>query len=52
VKRGLAGLSPLKRTTFVIGTDRKVIEKITSELRMSLHADKALEALRAAKTAG
>ena len=52
VKRGLAGLSPLKRTTFVIGTDRKVIEKITSELRMSLHADKALDALKAAKAAG
>lgn len=47
VKRGLAGLSPLKRTTFVIGTDRKVITKITSELRMNLHADKALDALKA-----
>ena len=49
VKRGLAGLSPLKRTTFVIGTDSTVIEKITSELRMNLHADKALEALKSAK---
>ncbi|OWY59994.1 peroxiredoxin, partial [cyanobacterium TDX16] len=47
VKRGLAGLSPLKRTTFVIGTDSKVVEKITSELRMNLHADKALDALKA-----
>jgi peroxiredoxin Q/BCP len=52
VKRGLAGLSPLKRTTFVIGADRKVIEKITSELRMNLHADKALDALKAAKATG
>jgi peroxiredoxin Q/BCP len=47
VKRGLAGLSPLKRTTFVIGADSTVIAKITSELRMNLHADKALEALGA-----
>jgi len=51
VKRGLAGLSPLKRTTFVIGTDHKVLAKITSELRMSLHADKALETLQVANTA-
>ncbi len=36
-----------KRTTFVIGTDRKVLDVIKSELRMSVHADKALEALRA-----
>jgi peroxiredoxin Q/BCP len=49
VKRGLAGISPLKRTTFVIGADSKVVEKITSELRMNLHADKALDALKAAK---
>ncbi|SDI76067.1 peroxiredoxin Q/BCP [Actinokineospora alba] len=38
-----------KRMTFVIDTDSKVLEAIKSELRMSVHADKALEALRARK---
>lgn len=51
VKRGLAGLSPLKRTTFVIDTDSTVLEVITSELRMSVHADKALEVLKARQAA-
>jgi peroxiredoxin Q/BCP len=36
-----------RRTTFVIDTDRKVLEVIKSELRMAVHADKALEVLRA-----
>lgn len=36
-----------KRQTFVIGTDSRVLEVIKSELRMSVHADKALEVLRA-----
>jgi peroxiredoxin Q/BCP len=36
-----------RRQTFVIGTDRTVLEVIKSELRMSVHADKALEVLRA-----
>ncbi len=36
-----------KRTTFVIGTDHKLIDVISSELNMDVHADKALEALRA-----
>ena len=36
-----------KRQTFVIDTDRTVLEVIKSEVRMSVHADKALEALRA-----
>ncbi len=44
VKRRLSIL-PVKRATFVIGTDRKVIDVITSELRMSVHADRALAAL-------
>jgi peroxiredoxin Q/BCP len=35
-----------RRTTFVIDTDRRVLEVIRSELRMNVHADKALEALR------
>jgi thioredoxin-dependent peroxiredoxin len=46
VGRGLVGISPLKRTTFVIDTDRTVLDVITSELRMNTHADKALETLR------
>lgn len=36
-----------KRQTFVIDTDRKVLDVIKSELRMSVHADRALEVLRA-----
>ncbi|MGV8871419.1 MAG: peroxiredoxin [Rhodococcus sp. (in: high G+C Gram-positive bacteria)] len=48
VKRGLlAKLSPVKRATFVIGTDRKVLETFSSEVRFEAHADKALEYLRA-----
>jgi peroxiredoxin Q/BCP len=48
VKRGLLGkLMPVKRTTFVIDTDRTVLEVIASEISMDSHADKALEALRA-----
>lgn len=48
VKRGLLGkLLPVKRTTFVIDTDRTVLEVISSELSMDTHADKALEVLRA-----
>lgn len=48
VKRGLLGkLVPVKRTTFVIDTDRTVLEVIASETNMDTHADKALEVLRA-----
>ncbi len=48
VKRGLLGkLMPVKRTTFVIDTDRRVLDVIASELSMDTHADKALEVLRA-----
>ncbi|CRK56401.1 Alkyl hydroperoxide reductase subunit C-like protein [Alloactinosynnema sp. L-07] len=36
-----------RRMTFVIDTDFKILEIIKSELRMSVHADKALAALRA-----
>ncbi len=50
VKRGLLGkLMPVKRTTFVIDTDRTVLEVISSEVNMNTHADKALEVLRARK---
>lgn len=47
VKRGLLGkFMPVKRTTFVIDTDRTVLDVIASELNMDTHADKALEVLR------
>ncbi|UXA04321.1 peroxiredoxin [Mycobacterium sp. SMC-2] len=47
VKRGLLGkLLPVKRTTFVIDTDRTVLDVISSEFSMNTHADKALETLR------
>ena len=45
VKRGL-GLPQTRRVTFVIDTDRRILEIVRSEMRMSVHADKALEALR------
>ena len=44
VKRGLS-LLPNKRATFVIGADGRIIDVITSEVRMNVHADRALEAL-------
>src|SRR3984957_196233 len=48
VKRGLLGkLMPVKRTTFVIDTDRRVLDVISSEISMDTHADKALQTLRA-----
>ena len=34
-----------KRSTFVIGTDGRLIEQINSETSMNAHADKALELL-------
>jgi peroxiredoxin Q/BCP len=48
VKRGRLGVklgAPVKRTTFVIGPDRRIIEVIASETRMEAHADQALAAL-------
>ena len=45
VKRSLLPMN--KRMTFVIGTDGKLLDVISSELNMDVHADKALEALRA-----
>jgi peroxiredoxin Q/BCP len=45
VKRSLA-LLPNKRATFVIRTDRRIAEVITSEVNMAKHADLALDALR------
>ncbi len=40
------GPLPVKRHTFVIGTDRRVVEVVKSEFSMTAHADKALAALR------
>ncbi|MER8009421.1 peroxiredoxin [Streptomyces sp. NPDC094149] len=48
VKRGFS-LAPTKRVTFVIGQDGTVLDVVRSELRMNTHADRALEALRAAQ---
>jgi len=45
VKRGF-GISPTKRATFVIDTDRTVLAVINSEINMNKHADKALDVLR------
>ncbi len=36
-----------RRMTFVIGSDRRIIEVIKSEISMDNHADRALEVLRA-----
>ena len=44
VKRG-ADVLRVRRTTVVIGTDRRIIEKVSSELAMQVHADRALAAL-------
>ncbi|MGA8207221.1 MAG: peroxiredoxin [Candidatus Dormiibacterota bacterium] len=40
------GPIPVKRWTFVIGGDGRVLEVIKSETRMNRHADRALEVLR------
>ena len=45
-RRGLPGPVP-----FVIGPDLRIIAVIRSEVRMSLHADRALEVLKAAQPA-
>lgn len=43
------GPLPVKRTTFVIGTDHRVIDVIASELNMNVHADRALAAARGSR---
>ena len=47
VKRSgfMAKLTPVKRATFVIGTDGVIKAAITSETKMDVHADSALKAL-------
>ena len=49
VRRGKLGQrlgAPVKRYTFAIGADRKVVKAIHSELKFELHADEALAALK------
>ena len=43
---GVARKKTAKRVTFVIDQDRKVVEVIKSEVRMNVHADRALDALK------
>jgi peroxiredoxin Q/BCP len=45
---GVTRIGPLpnRRVTFVIGTDRRIVETISSETKMNSHADQALETLR------
>lgn len=45
VKRSFS-ITPTKRSTFVIDTDRTVLGVINSEINMNKHADQALEVLR------
>lgn len=51
VRRG-ASFLPNKRATFVIDTDRRVLEVISSEVNMTKHADRALEVLRGRRVGG
>jgi len=46
VKRGPISLTPVKRSTFVIGQDHKVTAVIHNEVSMNQHAERALEVLR------
>jgi peroxiredoxin Q/BCP len=45
VKRSLEFLK-VKRSTFVIGRDRKIVDIINSEINMNAHAERALDALK------
>ena len=49
VSPGLLSLiRPVKRTTFVIGTDGLILDVINSETHMQIHADRALRTLSGA----
>jgi peroxiredoxin Q/BCP len=50
VKRAVS-LLKVKRTTFVIDTDRTILDVIHSETSMNSHADKALAVLKARRAA-
>ena len=41
-----SALAPTKRMTFVIDTDRTVIDVIKSEVRMGVHGDRSLQVLK------
>jgi thioredoxin-dependent peroxiredoxin len=43
---GVARKKTAKRVTFVIDQDRRVVEMVKSEVRMNVHADRALDALK------
>jgi peroxiredoxin Q/BCP len=50
VRRGAIGArlgAPVKRQTFAIGRDRRLVARISSETNMDKHADEALQALSA-----
>lgn len=46
VKRSLDFLK-VKRTTFVIGRDQRILDVIASELNMNVHAERAIASLKA-----
>jgi thioredoxin-dependent peroxiredoxin len=46
VKRGSISITPVKRTTFVIDKDFKLLDVIHSEVNMNRHAERSLEVLR------
>jgi thioredoxin-dependent peroxiredoxin len=46
VKRGSISLTPVKRSTFVIDQDSRVLEVVHNEVSMNRHAERALEVLR------
>lgn len=49
VKRSLSFLK-VKRATFIIGQDRRILEVISSEVSMNAHADRALATLQSLGT--
>ncbi len=51
VRRKFTKLTPTKRATFVIGPDLRIIDVVRSEVRMNLHADRALAILKEHATA-
>lgn len=46
VKRGAISITPVKRSTFVIDQDFKILDVIHSEVNMNTHAERALSLLR------
>jgi thioredoxin-dependent peroxiredoxin len=46
VKRGSFSITPVKRTTFVIDKDFKILDVIHNEVNMNRHAERSLEVLR------